>query len=186
MRYHLLYYGVLLSFALPIAAQLSKPVFREDFEDIDIIRVNDTFYYSASNTHYFPGAPLLRSYDLLNWGVIIASIVWLANLFDAVTEYNITYNSGPVSWYGVIKCSCSVVCTCMPPISILLKHRLPVWFASGSSQYEDNPRSKYMEMTPWYRKGPSVSGRSEGNISSIVVAAPMKGVWKPAHVMYAQ
>jgi beta-xylosidase len=39
----------------------------EDLADIDVIRVDDTFYFSASNMHYSPGAPILRSYDLVNW-----------------------------------------------------------------------------------------------------------------------
>jgi beta-xylosidase len=39
----------------------------EDLADIDVIRVGDTFYYTASNMHYSPGAPILRSFDLVNW-----------------------------------------------------------------------------------------------------------------------
>ncbi|KAF9891880.1 hypothetical protein FE257_002842 [Aspergillus nanangensis] len=59
--------GCLLSMAASAVAQISNPIFWEDFADLDIIRVNNTFYYSASNMHYSPGAPILRSYDLLNW-----------------------------------------------------------------------------------------------------------------------
>lgn len=44
-----------------------NPVLWQDLADLDIIRVNDTFYYSASTMHYSPGAPILRSYDLVNW-----------------------------------------------------------------------------------------------------------------------
>ncbi|MEU5607253.1 glycoside hydrolase 43 family protein [Streptomyces sparsogenes] len=49
------------------AAQYANPVLWQDFADIDIIRVGDTYYYSASTMHYSPGAPILRSYDLVNW-----------------------------------------------------------------------------------------------------------------------
>uniref|UniRef100_UPI000373E051 family 43 glycosylhydrolase n=1 Tax=Catelliglobosispora koreensis TaxID=129052 RepID=UPI000373E051 len=45
----------------------TNPVAWQDFADIDIIRVGDTYYYSASTMHYSPGAPILRSYDLVNW-----------------------------------------------------------------------------------------------------------------------
>jgi len=45
----------------------TNPVLWEDLADIDIIRVDDTYYYSASTMHYSPGAPILRSYDLVNW-----------------------------------------------------------------------------------------------------------------------
>ncbi|MER6345003.1 family 43 glycosylhydrolase [Streptomyces sp. NPDC001595] len=49
------------------AATYGNPVLWQDFADIDIIRVGDTYYYSASTMHYSPGAPILRSYDLVNW-----------------------------------------------------------------------------------------------------------------------
>ncbi|MGP3966743.1 glycoside hydrolase family 43 protein [Streptomyces sp. 6N223] len=47
--------------------QFTNPVLWQDFADVDIIRVGDTFYYTASTMHYSPGAPILRSYDLANW-----------------------------------------------------------------------------------------------------------------------
>jgi beta-xylosidase len=49
------------------AANYTNPVLWQDFADIDILRVDDTYYYSASTMHYSPGAPILRSYDLVNW-----------------------------------------------------------------------------------------------------------------------
>lgn len=32
-----------------------------------MIRVDDTYYYTASTFHHSPGAPILRSYDLVHW-----------------------------------------------------------------------------------------------------------------------
>ncbi|MCQ8186745.1 glycoside hydrolase family 43 protein [Streptomyces rugosispiralis] len=52
---------------LTAAAQFTNPVIWQDFADIDIIRVGNAYYYSASTMHYSPGAPILRSYDLVNW-----------------------------------------------------------------------------------------------------------------------
>ena len=46
-----------------------NPVVWQDFADGDIIRVGDAYYYSASTMHYSPGAPILRSYDLVQLGV---------------------------------------------------------------------------------------------------------------------
>ncbi|MEU8199363.1 RICIN domain-containing protein, partial [Microbispora amethystogenes] len=43
------------------SGQFTNPVLWEDLADIDIIRVGDTYYYSASTMHYSPGAPVLRS-----------------------------------------------------------------------------------------------------------------------------
>ncbi|WP_344056174.1 RICIN domain-containing protein, partial [Sphaerisporangium rubeum] len=45
----------------------NNPVVWQDFPDVDIIRVGDAYYMSSSTFHYSPGAPILRSYDLVNW-----------------------------------------------------------------------------------------------------------------------
>jgi len=55
-------------------ASFSNPIFWEDMADPDIIRVGDTFYYSSSTMHYSPGAPILRSYDLVNWEYVGHSV----------------------------------------------------------------------------------------------------------------
>jgi len=51
----------------PTPGTFGNPVVWQDFADGDIIRVGDAYYYSASTMHYSPGAPILRSYDLVNW-----------------------------------------------------------------------------------------------------------------------
>ncbi|GAA0956780.1 hypothetical protein GCM10009558_074960 [Virgisporangium aurantiacum] len=51
----------------PGTGTYANPVVWQDFADGDIIRVGDAYYYSASTMHYSPGAPVLRSYDLVNW-----------------------------------------------------------------------------------------------------------------------
>ncbi len=56
------------------AGSYDNPVLWEDLADLDILRVGDTYYYSASNMHYSPGAPILRSYDLVHWEYIGHSI----------------------------------------------------------------------------------------------------------------
>ncbi|MER6282610.1 glycoside hydrolase family 43 protein [Streptomyces sviceus] len=55
--------------AAAAATTYSNPVIWQDFADIDIIRVGATYYASASTMHYSPGAPVLRSYDLVNWEI---------------------------------------------------------------------------------------------------------------------
>ncbi|MBB3074118.1 glycoside hydrolase family 43 protein [Streptomyces violarus] len=54
---------------LATAAAYMNPVIWQDFADIDVIRVGGTYYASASTMHYSPGAPVLRSYDLVNWEI---------------------------------------------------------------------------------------------------------------------
>lgn len=51
------------------AGEYTNPVIWQDFADIDVIRVGDTYYASASTMHYSPGAPVLRSYDLVHWEI---------------------------------------------------------------------------------------------------------------------
>ena len=50
--------------------EFQNPVLWEDLADGDIFRVGDAYYYSASNMHYSPGAPILRSYDLVHWDYV--------------------------------------------------------------------------------------------------------------------
>ena len=59
--------SVTATFNGPQPTTYTNPVLWEDLADIDILRVDDTYYYSASTMHYSPGAPILRSYDLVNW-----------------------------------------------------------------------------------------------------------------------
>jgi beta-xylosidase len=47
-----------------------NPVIWEDLADAEVIRVDDTYYYTASTMHYSPGAPILKSKDLVNWEYI--------------------------------------------------------------------------------------------------------------------
>ncbi len=69
----------------PAATQFTNPVIWQDFADVDIIRVGDTYYLSASTMHYSPGAPILRSYDLVNWEFAGHSVPTL----DFGTDYDL-------------------------------------------------------------------------------------------------
>lgn len=44
-----------------------NPIVNADFPDIDIIRVEDTYYMATTTMYYFPGATILKSKDLVNW-----------------------------------------------------------------------------------------------------------------------
>jgi beta-xylosidase len=66
----LLWLGVLPA----LVASFNNPVLWNDLADLDVFRVNTTYYYSASTMHYSPGAPILRSSDLVNWEYIGHSV----------------------------------------------------------------------------------------------------------------
>lgn len=51
----------------PPSATFTNPVLWEDLADADVFRVGNAYYYTASTMHYSPGAPILRSYDLVHW-----------------------------------------------------------------------------------------------------------------------
>lgn len=75
----------LLSFAMmALAEQFTNPVLWEDLADNEVHRVNDVYYMTASTMHYSPGAPVLRSYDLVNWEYIGHSV--------PVLDWNSKYN----------------------------------------------------------------------------------------------
>ncbi|ETS80304.1 hypothetical protein PFICI_07833 [Pestalotiopsis fici W106-1] len=85
--------GFLLQHAY--AENFTQPLLWQDLADIDLIRVNDTYYYSASTMHFSPGAPILKSYDLVNWEYLSHSV---PTLDFGVAAFNLdggsAYNQG--------------------------------------------------------------------------------------------
>ncbi|KAH9883488.1 family 43 glycosyl hydrolase [Xylariomycetidae sp. FL2044] len=91
----------------------SNPVLWEDLADLDVFRVDDAWYYSASTMHYSPGAPILRSYDLVNWEYIghsVPKLEWaskydLTNGAQAYVEgiwaSTMRYNANNGKWYWI-------------------------------------------------------------------------------------
>jgi len=47
-----------------------NPILFADYSDPDVIRVGDDFYLTASSFSCFPGLPILRSKDLVNWTIV--------------------------------------------------------------------------------------------------------------------
>jgi len=48
---------------------IKNPVIDADYPDVDVIRVDDTYYMISTTMYFFPGAVILRSYDLVNWEI---------------------------------------------------------------------------------------------------------------------
>ncbi len=68
---------ILLLISTQVFAQMSNekktfsnPVIYSDVPDVDVIRVDDTFYMISTTMHLMPGAPIMRSKDLVNWEII--------------------------------------------------------------------------------------------------------------------
>ena len=45
----------------------SNPLFYEEFEDPDVIRVGDDYYLAGTTMHMNPGVQIMHSKDLVNW-----------------------------------------------------------------------------------------------------------------------
>ncbi|NUR49206.1 MAG: family 43 glycosylhydrolase [Hamadaea sp.] len=103
----------------------SNPVVWQDFADGDIIRVGDTYYYTASTMHYSPGAPILRSYDLVHWeyaGHAVPSLDFGSTAYNLVggrayvkgiwaSAFNYRRSNSTYYWIGCVEFNRSYVYT---------------------------------------------------------------------------
>ncbi len=53
-----------------LGKEFRNPILFADYSDPDVIRVNDTYYMTASSFNYTPGLPILISKDLVNWKLV--------------------------------------------------------------------------------------------------------------------
>ncbi|ETS78081.1 hypothetical protein PFICI_10143 [Pestalotiopsis fici W106-1] len=67
------------------SSTFTNPIVYEDLPDLDVFRVGDVYYYSTSTFAYSPGAPLYKSYDLVNWAPVTHSVPTL----DFGDKYNL-------------------------------------------------------------------------------------------------
>jgi len=79
MRFSTIAYSALLglSAATPLTSRadtFANPIIWEDYPDLEVIRVGDVFYYTSSTFAFSPGAPVLKSYDLVNWTPVTHSV----------------------------------------------------------------------------------------------------------------
>ena len=51
----------------PVYKSGSSYIIKSDYPDLDVIRVEDTYYMISTTMHFMPGAVILRSYNLLDW-----------------------------------------------------------------------------------------------------------------------
>lgn len=90
MRFSTLISAALLSVvcATPLekrATTFNNPILWEDYPDLEVIRVGDVYYYTSSTFAFSPGAPILKSYDLVNWTPVSHSVPVL----DFGSQYNL-------------------------------------------------------------------------------------------------
>ncbi len=57
----------------------TNPIVNADFPDLDIVRVDDTYYMISTTMFIFPGATILKSHDLVNWEYCANPLKQIAN-----------------------------------------------------------------------------------------------------------
>lgn len=80
---------------------LHNPPIWEDLADVEAIYVDGTFYLSASNMHYSPGAPLLGSKNLMEWTYVGHSLPKLPLPDMDMPNGRTNYEGG--TWASTIK-----------------------------------------------------------------------------------
>lgn len=76
--------SLLIAYGTPAVAQsfdggCHNPVIWADVPDPDVIRVGDSFYMVSTTMHLMPGAPIMKSKDLINWETV-------GYIFDRLTD----------------------------------------------------------------------------------------------------
>lgn len=46
---------------------MKNPILKLDYPDVDVIRIEDTYYMVSTTMYFMPGCEILRSYDLIHW-----------------------------------------------------------------------------------------------------------------------
>lgn len=80
----------------------SNPLIYADVPDLDVIRVGKAYYMVSTTMHLSPGAPIMKSYDLVNW----KTVNYVYNQLDSADRYALKngqndYASG--SWASSLK-----------------------------------------------------------------------------------
>ena len=70
-----------------------NPVINADVPDISVCKVADTYYMISTTMHLMPGAPIMRSKDMINWEVIS----YVYDRIDDGPRYNL---EGDATVYG--------------------------------------------------------------------------------------
>ncbi len=91
----------IIAIALALASSLStfaqetyrNPVINADVPDISVCKVQDTYYMVSTTMHLMPGAPIMKSKDMVNW----ETISYVFDRIDDGPRYNL---EGGATVYG--------------------------------------------------------------------------------------
>lgn len=78
-----------------------NPIINGDFPDIDLIRVDDTYYMVSTTMFYMPGATILKSKDLVNWEYCANPLLQIVDN-DAYNLLNFKHHYGQGMWASTL------------------------------------------------------------------------------------
>lgn len=87
-----------------------NPLTRLDYPDLDIIRVEDTYYMVSTTMHFMPGCEILRSYDLIHWEHAAYVYDRLDSTPEQCLEAGDIYGKG--MWAASLRCHRGVYYVC--------------------------------------------------------------------------
>lgn len=111
---------ILVCASMGIQAQAPKfqnPMIFADVPDLDIIRVDDTYYMVSTTMHFAPGCGIMKSKDLVNWDIVNYSYDVLDKgdnfcLLNGKSEYsqgswaaNLRYDPYEKLFYMIMTCN---------------------------------------------------------------------------------
>ena len=74
--------------------KFSNPIIRGGYPDPSICKVGDTFYLVNSSFEYFPGLPIHKSKDLINWELIGYGLHRKSQVDSTVNLIDVQSNGG--------------------------------------------------------------------------------------------
>lgn len=130
----------------------TNPIIWSDFPDNDVIRVGDTYYMVCTTMYFFPGVPVLKSKDLVNWEYLTNAITKFkqhpAYDMNGGTRYghgqwasSIRYHNGKFYILFVTLDEGGFLCTADKPEGPWELHKLPKAFYDAGLFFDDDGRT---------------------------------------------
>ena len=115
-----------------------NPITGMDYPDPDVIRVGDTWYMISTTMHFFPGANILRSHDLIHWE-------HCAYLYDALEHTPGEILEGENTVYGHGMWAASLRYHAGRFYAVFIAHEWPKTFLFTADRIEGPWRKQYIE-----------------------------------------
>ena len=115
-----------------------NPLTGMDYPDPDVIRVGDTYYMISTTMHFFPGAVILRSHDLIQWEIC-------SYLYDALEHTPGEILEGEQTIYGHGMWAASLRYRAGRFYAVFIAHEWPKTFLFTAEHIEGPWTKQYIE-----------------------------------------